>query len=325
VPQAHVEALLLLIATTLEAGATLQALGRGEALRSLPKAIAERVWMDADLGVPLSQTLAALELLDPGALALIRAKETQGALPAALRQVAQRLAQRRARRQQLLLALAYPVGLLLIASTLSPLPLLFTRGVGPFLVQAAPIWLLVLALAAFFLLLYPRLAQSHPVRRWLWRLTTAIPVGRTAALQSAMATFADVLGAALGAGIPVREAIRQACEAPTHPCFAGGACRILLELDTGATLRQALQSGTPLPPADLDSLSVAEQTGTLDTALARIAQDHDQRARHALFVGLGILTALAIVAVAGLLAWQIVAGWSTLWRDQSQLIDSLSR
>ncbi len=325
VPQAHVEALLLLFATTLEAGATLQSLGRGEALRSLPKVTAERIWMDADLGVPLSQTLAALELLDSGALALIRVKEAQGALPAALRQVAGRLAQRRARRRQLLLALAYPVGLLLIGSTLSPLPLLFSRGASAFLVQAAPMWLLVLVLAVFFLLICPRLPQGHPVRRGLSRLTTLIPIGRTAALESALATFADVLGAALGAGIPMREAIRQACEAPAHPYFAGAARRMLLELDAGATLCRAAQSSALFPPNDLDLLSAAERTGTLDTALARIAEDHDRRARHALFLGLGLLTALAIAAVAGFLAWRIITGWSTLWREQGQLIDSLSR
>lgn len=325
VPPARVEALLRLFATTLESGATLQSLGRGEALLWLPRAVAERLWMDADLGVPLTNSLKALDLVDPGSLALLRAKEAHGALPEGLRQVAERLAARRRQKTQALLALAYPVGLALAGNALLPLPTLVRCGVRAYLWQAAPPFLAAGALGTLGLLVYPRLSPRHPVRRWAKRLLASLPFARSAVLDAALSSFADVLGAALGAGISMREAVAQALEAAAHPAFAGASGRAVAKLDAGLTLARALALSAPFPPQFLAPVAVAEQTGTLEGALARLAQERNHRAKRTVLVGLGLFTGVVALSAAALLGWKITAGWTAIWSDEARLIDSLSR
>lgn len=325
VAPARVEALLRLLAATLESGATLQSLGRGEALLWLPRPIAERIWMDADLGVPLTTSLAALELLDEGSLAILRAKEAHGALPSALRQVAERLEARRRRRWQVLLALAYPVGMVLAASAILPLPVLVRCGIWAYLRQASPAFLGVAALGALGLFFFPRLRPGHPARRGLGYLLTALPIARSALLDAALSTFADALGAGLGAGIPMREAVARASEAASHPAFAGAARRAVAGLDAGLSLARALALSAPFPPQFLEPIAVAEQTGTLEGALANLAQERERRAKRMALLGLALVTGAVALGVAALLGWRIAEGWSAIWNDQARLIDSLSR
>ncbi len=279
--------------------------------------------MDADLGVPLTNSLAALDLVDVGSLALLRAKEAHGALPAGLREVAERIAARRKRGFQALLALAYPAGLVLGASALLPLPTLIRCGARAYLGQAAPGFVTVAALGGFGLGIYPRLRPRHPVRRWAARVLRALPLARSAMFDTALSTFADVLGAALAAGISMREAVAQAAQAAAHPALAGAGGRGVAGLDAGLSLARALALSGPFPPQFLEPIAAAEVTGTLEGALARLAQERDGRAKRTALVGLGVFTGVVALSAAGLIGWKIIAGWSAIWSDQARMIDSV--
>ncbi len=214
---ARLEELLSFAARTVESGMPLASLASTGALATLPRQAAQKLEADLRAGVPLSQSLDELQALDLGSRALMRAGEFHGGIPQALRAVAARLAHRRRVRVGLLVAMAYPALLVLAAAVVLPLPIAFREGAGAYLARVLPLVLPMVAVASAAMVIAPRLPSASPLRRGPRWLAHRMPVGRSAALHGALATFAGVLGASLNAGVPARKAVVLAAEGLTAP------------------------------------------------------------------------------------------------------------
>jgi type II secretory pathway component PulF len=327
VPPDRLESVLEGIAQALSAGVTLRAAASAGALDPLPAPIAQAVRADIEAGVPFSETLERLGLLDPGTRAAIRAAEARGELPGALRLASAETARRRKLRFRLLLGLAYPLFLLVAAVVVLPLPVAFGKGgVAAYLVRVAPRLACMGAALVLALVVIPRLRPSSPVRRAIRWIGVRSPIAAQAALNDALSTFAGLLGACIKAGLPVRESLTLAAHAAgPHPAFAGAAERLVEAIDRGASLVDALRRIPAFPAADLAQVGTAELAGTLDSALPALEARHRDRARilwWTLAAAVGIAVFLGIVA---LVTAQILSGWQEILRAQSQQIDELMR
>jgi len=323
VPTAQLEPLMLQLAELLGAGFTVRHALTGPLGEGLPAPIAGRLKAGAAADLPLSEILGPLGVVDPGAIALLRAGEAHGGLPEALRQVAQRLAERRAARRQLLGGLAYPALMVFFAVAVIPVPLLFTQGLGAYLGRVAPLLLLLLAAVLAFAYA-PRLPQEHPLRRTFRNLGLAIPFVRVPLYSAAVSTFADVLGTSVKAGLPIREGLALATSATPHPTFEQLGPEVVRQLDSGATLIAAL-APLGLPPDFATQVATGERAGTLDDALPRLARayrEHAQRAARRLLAGIG---ALAFAIAALIAAVNVVQGIGGHFQGQQQLFDRMER
>jgi type II secretory pathway component PulF len=321
----RLEELLSSAARTLASGVPLASLASAGVLATLPAPVAEKLDADLRAGVPLSQSLAELQAIGAGESALLRAGELHGGLPEALRAVYARLAHRRKVRAGLLLAAAYPTLLAMGAAVVLPLPLAFREGVGAYLAHAAPPVLALLLAAAAVLLLAPRLPPSSPLRRCPRWIARRIPLGRAAALHGAVASFADVLGACLNAGVPLREAAAAAARAAPHPAFEAAPQRLVEALDGGATLAQALGALRSLPPAFVAQVGTAEVSGTLGSVLPALEEEHERRSRSLWIALAAVVGGSVLVAVLAAIAVQIVSSWAAAFKLQAQEIDRLTR
>ena len=319
-PTRRLEELLLGLAQLLEAGLTLRMGLHGGAAAALPPEAAARLRDDTDAGLPLSEALDRLGVLDLAAVIQLHAGERTGTLPATLREVAARLAERRADRTALLGSLLRPALTLLAAALVLPLPTLVVSGLRAYLAKALP-GLLGLTFAAVFLLgVWPRIpAQAWPKTLWL-RLGLLVPGLKSALQHEAYATFAGVLGAAVRSGLPVREALVLAAGATPHPRFQDGAGEMTARLDAGATLTEAV-SAVPLPPAFLAQVSSAEVSGTLDRGLSVLSRSHRDLARRAAATATGVTAAVIGLAVMGFAALSIIQGFARGFSAQSQAIE----
>jgi type IV pilus assembly protein PilC len=323
---ASLEALLSFVARSVESGVPLASLASTGALATLPRRAAERLDADLRAGVPLSQSLDELQALDIGSRALLRAGELHGGIPEALRAVAARLAHRRKARVGLLLAVAYPAFLVLAGVFVLPLPIAFREGVGAYLARVAPLALAMITVAVFALVVAPRLAPTSPLRRGLRFLAQRMPVGRSAALHGALATFAGVLGACLNAGVPTRKAVVLAAEgAAPHPAFESAPKRLVEELDRGATLAEALGVIRSMPAMFVAQLHSAEISGTLGSVLPVLEDEHEKKARLLWMTLAAIVGASVFALVLVVIAFQVVSSWVEVFKTQAQQIDQLTR
>ncbi|MBI2898297.1 MAG: type II secretion system F family protein, partial [Deltaproteobacteria bacterium] len=274
------EDLLVSLADSIGAGVPPLVFARSPALETLPADLSRRLVRGLESGQPLSSTLASLEVLPPASIAIIRAAEAHGDLPGGLRLVAERLAQGRRDSGRMLLALAYPAFLLLFAATILPLPALFKEGVGAWASASLPLVAAVLAAVVLVaILLRHRAPFAARARR---SLSLWLPLVRASARHRAFADFADVLGACLRAGVPMRAALPLAADASEHPSITGTGPALVARLDAGATLVETLRAIPRFPPGLLGQVHAAEHAGKLDEALVRVAATCRSKSRSAI-------------------------------------------
>jgi type II secretory pathway component PulF len=319
-PSRRLEELLLGLAQLLEAGLTLRMGLSGGAAAALPKQAAARLEGDLAIGLPLSEALDRLGVLDLSAVIQLLAGERTGTLPAALREVAQRFGERRADRNQMLFLLLRPAITLLAGTVILPVPLLFTAGSGAYARAVIPGLLSLAGAAVFVLGVWPRLSPESLPKR-LWRAAgLQLPLIGAALRHDAWSTFAEVLGAGIRAGLPVREALVLSAGATPHPRFQDGAGEMVSRLDKGTTLTEAIQAA-PLPQPFLAQVQTAELSGTLDRTLAVLQRSHRELARSAASFATSAIALAIAVAVMGFSALTIVSGFSHAIGAQTRAIE----
>lgn len=322
-PTARLEALCRRMAEMLEAGLSVRQALTGPLLDALPAPLAEALRRGAESDAPLSEILAPLRLLDAASLAQVRAGEARGALPQALQSVAQRLHERRVARNVLLGSLAYPALLLLCAAVILPAPTLFTGGFAAYLGQVLPP-LTVLAGLGLAFALWPRLAPEAAPRRALRALGRTLPLTRSVLRHHGLATFADVLGDSLRAGIPTRQALALAAGATPEPSFQRLGAEAVRRLDDGASLSGAL-APFGLPAEFLAEVASGEHAGTLDRAFPRLAAAHHERARRATRVALVAAAAVVFTLTALVVAASIIQGYRAAFGRLERNVEQLQR
>lgn len=323
VSPAHLETAFTLLSQALETGLPLTTFVHGPGAACLPPAYQRQLQRDIQQGLPLSESLASMHLVDPGALALVQAGERHGRLPEALHQVAERLGERRKDRDKLVLTLLYPCILLAAAALVLPLPTLFSQGLGPYLAKALPLLLAIGGLGVFALVILPRFSPDSPLRRTLRAAGSSLPLVSTVVWSGAVARFAEVLGTSLHAGLPTRESIQLASRAAAHPRFEQAHRELVDRLDSGSTLSEAIAAVRGLEPMFLSQLGAGERSGTLDVLLPKVAADYRRRARTAALVLVGVIGGLAFVGVMALLAFSVIQGWQGIFQGRGQAVDRL--
>ncbi|MGC4116345.1 MAG: type II secretion system F family protein [Myxococcales bacterium] len=319
------ENVLRLIAHSLEAGLTMSAFARSGGLHGLPLSTVSRLTADADAGVPLSQSLRNLGLIDEASAGMLRAKEKHGGQPSGLVAIAERIAHRRAARNKALWITLYPYALLLALAVIRPIPVAFSRGLGPYLAAAFPGVATLIGLPLFLFAVLPRLDPAGRLASKALGLLASVPFLGLGAKNDALASFVDVLGASIASGVSLREALPLAAQAGAGaPGFAEAGPRAVARLDAGASLAVALSEFPGLPSLVVAQIASGEAAGRLDQVLESSRRSFQEKARIgwiglAIFVGsLLVLTALAAIALS------IVSGFSDAMRQMSEGIDTIA-
>jgi type II secretory pathway component PulF/ribosomal protein L40E len=326
VPPAAWQRVLETLGQSISAGVTLSASAAAGALDPLPAPVARALRGDFDAGVPLSQSLERLGLLDAGTRAVLAAAEARGGLPDALRLAAAQLGRARKLRNGLLLSLAYPLLLLVAATVILPLPLAFREGLRAYLAWVVPLLAVITAISLGVVVGIPRLGPSSPVSRAARWIGARVPIASQAAQSDARAAFFGVLGACLKAGLPARESLTLAAQAAApHRGFEHAAGTLVEAVEDGATLADALRLLPAMGAADLAQVGSAEHAGALDQVLPALEAHHRDRARVLWLLLTGLVAGAILLGVTALVVAQILHGWMEIFRAQGEQIDRIMK
>jgi type II secretory pathway component PulF len=223
--------------------------------------------------------------------AMVQAGETGGFLDLVLAQIADFQAREKELRSKVMTAMLYPSILLFLA--LSVLVFLLTffiprfqlifkgfnanlpiatqivigasqvvRSYGPFILVGAVIG--VILLRSWF--------SSEKGRRVWEGLMLKAPLVGPLVAQFAMARFCRMLGTLLGAGVPLVQALNVARKSIGNQILVDAVSQSIERVQEGGQLGQSLAECRGLFPSSvLEMVSVAEESGRLDTELIRIA------------------------------------------------------
>lgn len=317
------------LATLLHAGVPLlQALGilvRSETAPGL-KTLLQAVSSDVERGLPLNQALRQHPVFDPLYGTLVAVGELTGMLDTLLDRLAEHLEKSDALNAKLRSALTYPAAVLLIASTVLVLILIFVvpafqsifasfGGELPWLtrqviqmsevVQAFGPVLVLLALT--FSLWLKRAVQRRPQWQMRWhRICLQLPIAGPLTQQACAARWTRTLATLTSAGVPLTEALTSVSDVTGNRMFQKATLSIQEQLMQGRSLSAAMaHSGTVFPVMVVQMCAIGEESGALDHMLTKTAQHYEHEVDQTL-ARLSTLLEPLIMVVLGVLIGGLV-------------------
>jgi general secretion pathway protein F len=283
-------------------------------------------------GVALSQAmLANSHLFSPMAAAMVEAGEANGQLDKALKRLAQTMERADEVRYIIQSSLTYPIILLMIATAVILMMLLFVvpqfetlfnsaQGKLPPATQAimaASHGLKKYGIGAFFCLL----ALIFIMRHWLKQPSVKLSVDRLllnlphiGALisSSEISRFARALGSLVEGGVALPTAMQIAQRTFTNQHLAAAIARITIGVREGSGLSGPLAATGLLPKIALGFFRTGEETAQLGSMLERLADVLDRDVRNTMEQMIAVLTPLITVALGGMVAFVIASIMSAI-------------
>ena len=220
---------------------------------------------------------------------MVQAGEAAGILDAMMERLSVTLEKNEALRSKIRSALMYPTAVILVALGILVLILVLvvpifedvfqsfgaelpwsTRmvvGLSELLVQTWPI-VLILACGVTWVTQQNGPATErfkHSLGGWLLHWPLLGPLLSTAV----MARWAQTLSALLSAGVPLPEALKPTAQACDHPVFARTTLQIQRQVIQGSSLSETMGPSGLFPAMIVQLCATGEETGALDTLLAR--------------------------------------------------------
>ena len=300
VTKREVDAFTRQLANLLAAGVPMsRALGilSREASRIAPKKLWAIIHDQVSGGMSLADALSHHpQAFSPIYFAMVRAGETGGFLDLVLEQIATFRAREADLKSRVRAALTYPVILALLSAGIliflltffiprfsqmfaefgGSLPVL-TRYIVAISELLVKYWLvLVLGIVLIFFSIQ-RMLNSEEGRRTMATFVLRLPLFGTGMARFALVRFCRMLGTLVGAGVPLIGSLRVAKEAIGNQILADTVNTAIESVQKGHPLARSLENCRLLfPPAVIEMISVAEESGRMDQELTRLATTYDQ-------------------------------------------------
>ena len=299
VSQASLETFTRQLANLLAAGVPLSR-GLQVLSREASQPAARRQWAaihdDVVGGTSLGDALARWpRTFPPVYVAMVRAGETGGFLDLVLSQIADFRSREQELKGKVKAALVYPAVLATLATGVLTFLLTYfiprfsaifaefggsLPGLTRAIVAASNLVLrhgvVVLIAAVLVVLVARRLLASDTGRRRIEGIILALPAIGSVVARFALVRFCRMLGTLLGAGVPLVPALRVAREAIGNQILADTVTQAVNDVQHGASLARSLAESRQLfPPAVVEMVVVAEESGRLNDELVRIAAAYE--------------------------------------------------
>lgn len=167
-------------------------------------------------------------------------------------------------------------------------------------------WLIVVALVMAGLVIRGRL-QTDEGRLWLDRWRLRVPVASSIYLSLAVSRFCRVLGTLLGGGVPIVRSLEISADSTGNRVLSTAVRSAAENISAGESLAKPLEVSGQFPADVVEMIAVAEQSNNLETVLPHVADtlERDTWRRLDLFVRL--LEPLMLLILAGVVLLVVIA------------------
>lgn len=264
--------------------------------REASRTASRKLWATVHDQVAGGMALADALSLHPNAfspiyVAMVRAGETGGFLDIVLEQIATFRAREAELKGRVKGALVYPIILAVLSGGIMVFLLTFFiprfsqmfeefGGSLPtltrYIVTASNLllkyWFVLIIGIVLAIFGVQRMLTKEEGRRTMEGLMLRIPLFGTGAARFALVRFCRMLGTLVGAGVPLIASLRVAKEAIGNQVLADTVASATENVQRGQPLARSLEGCRVLfPPAVIEMVSVAEESGRLDQELVRLA------------------------------------------------------
>ncbi len=317
------------LATMLQAGIPMvqcfDIIGNGHDKPSMQKLVLA-IKADVEAGTSLHEALGKHPLyFDDLFVNLVEAGEHAGALETLLDKVATYKEKTEALKKKIKKALFYPAAVLVVAVIVTIILLIFVipqfeslfKGFGADLpaftqmvidlsrfVQAQGWWMMIVVGVAFWVFFYFK-KRSRPMRQFLDRMMLKAPVVGPIMVKASIARYARTLSTMFAAGVPLVEALTSVAGATGNIVYEDATLRIRDEVSTGQRLQRSMESTGLFPNMVIQMIAVGEESGSLDSMAAKVADFYEADVDAAVDAMSSLLEPL-IMAILGVLVGGMV-------------------
>jgi type IV pilus assembly protein PilC len=317
------------LATMMSAGIPMvqafEIIGNGHDKPAMQKLVLD-IKANIEGGSTLHESLAKHPLyFDDLFVNLVEAGEQAGALETLLDKIATYKEKTEALKKKIKKALFYPMAVLAVALIVSTILLIFVipqfeslfKGFGADLPAFTQMvvnlskfmqhqgWIVGIVVGgAIYAFLYFH-KRSRNMRRALDRAMLKFPIIGPILVKSAIARFARTLSTMFAAGVPLVEAMQSVAGATGNIVYEEGTLRMKDEVATGQRLQRAMENTGLFPNMVVQMIAVGEESGSLDTMSAKVAEFYEAEVDHAVD-SMSSLMEPVIMAVLGVLVGGMV-------------------
>ena len=310
------------IATMLGAGVPLvqsiDLIATGSDNKSL-RSLMQKISVKVQAGLPLSETLREHpKYFDELYCDLVKSGEASGSLDQIFDRLAIYKEKAEALKSKIKKAMFYPIAVLVVASIVTAILLifvvpqfaeifasfgaelpaftLFVLGISEMMQQYW--WVVLAALMVSFYLIGKTYKTNLTFRTWADGRIIKLPVIGNILNKAAVARYARTLSTTFAAGVPLIEALESAAGASGNEVYKNAILYIREEVSSGNQMYLAMKQTDQFPEMVISMVSIGEETGALDSMLAKVANIYEQEVDDAVD-GLTALLEPMIMAVLG--------------------------
>jgi len=317
------------LATMMSAGIPMvqafEIIGNGHEKPAMQKLVLD-IKANIEGGSTLHESLAKFPLyFDDLFVNLVEAGEQAGALETLLDKIATYKEKTEALKKKIKKALFYPAAVLIVAVIVSLILLIFVipqfeelfKGFGADLpaftqmvvnlsrfVQHQGWWMGVIVIACFYAFFH-FYKRSRNMQRNIDRVMLKFPIIGPILQKSAIARFARTLSTMFAAGVPLVEAMQSVAGATGNIVYEEATLRMKDEVATGQRLQRAMENVGLFPNMVVQMIAVGEESGSLDTMSAKVAEFYEAEVDNAVDSMSSLLEPL-IMAILGILVGGMV-------------------
>jgi type IV pilus assembly protein PilC len=317
------------LATMMSAGIPMvqafEIIGNGHEKPAMQKLVLD-VKANIEGGSTLHESLAKYPLyFDDLFVNLVEAGEQAGALETLLDKIATYKEKTEALKKKIKKALFYPAAVLIVAVVVSIILLIFVipqfeelfKGFGADLpaftqmvvnlsrfVQHQGWWMGLVVVAAVYAFFY-FYKRSRNMQRGIDRIMLKFPIIGPILQKSAIARFSRTLSTMFAAGVPLVEAMQSVAGATGNIVYEEATLRMKDEVATGQRLQRAMENVGLFPNMVVQMIAVGEESGSLDTMSAKVAEFYEAEVDNAVDSMSSLLEPL-IMAILGILVGGMV-------------------
>lgn len=326
------------IATMMKAGVPLvqsfEIIGEGNENKSMQKLIFE-IKSAVEGGVPLAEALSKHPLyFDQLFINLVAAGEQSGALETMLDKLATYKEKTEALKAKVKKALFYPIAVLVIASVVTSILLVFVvpqfeELFGSFGADLPAMTMMVINLSKFMqawwwviaggiggvITIFLRIKKTSPkLQEAVDRFALKAPVIGEITTKSAIARFSRTLETMSAAGVPLVEAMDSVAGACGNIIYYKASLKIRDEVSQGTQLQTSMRNTGLFPNMAIQMVSIGEEAGSLDDMLAKVADFYETEVDNAVDALTSLLEPLIMSVLGVIIGGLIIAMYLPIFK-----------
>jgi type II secretory pathway component PulF len=264
-------------------------------------------------GCSLREALTNSDYFQLFELEIIASGEQSARLPESFRALAEIFEKKKQGLIAYFFSLAYPVFLIHAAILLPNLAIIFSKGLGAYLMTAGSMLLAIYVAVAIPTGLYFILRSNPATGAKIDRILLGIPIIGTLINKTETARCITVLAYLYESGTPILKAMEQTPKITNNYALKALWVRVSQRMNKGETLTTAVASEKLLPSMVNDFIATGERTGQLDELLHRAASSLEEEAKNSRRILLALLTSGAFAVAALMVGYTVISFYATLY------------